>query len=122
MKDTLSSNSYSIKSSLLTDEMLLQRRKKEKYALILGLISQFLWALNSIQLKTYRLWFPNSYSNNSLVFWRSLPIFVLGYFICKYKQIKITPHSKIKHIYWFFFSFIWKLYDNIFMGNSNNIF
>lgn len=103
MKDTLSSNSYSIKSSLLTDEMLLQRRKKEKYALILGLISQFLWALNSIQLKTYRLWFPNSYSNNSLVFWRSLPIFVLGYFICKYKQIKITPHSKIKHIYWFFF-------------------
>ena len=85
MKDTLSSNSYSIKSSLLTDEMLLQRRKKEKYALILGLISQFLWALNSIQLKTYRLWFPNSYSNNSLVFWRSLPIFVLGYFICKYK-------------------------------------
>ena len=59
MKDTLSSNSYSIKSSLLTDEMLLQRRKKEKYALILGLISQFLWALNSIQLKTYRVYYTN---------------------------------------------------------------
>ena len=98
-----SSNSYSIKSSLLTDEMLLQRRKNERFALIIGLIAQFVWAINSIQLKTYKKWFPEAYSNNSIVFWRSLPIWVLGYFFCKYKNIPITPHSKIKHLYWFFF-------------------
>ena len=58
--------------------------------LIIGLIAQFVWAINSIQLKTYKKWFPEAYSNNSIVFWRSLPIWILGYYFCKYKNIQIT--------------------------------
>ena len=89
-------NSYSIKSSLLTDEMLLKRRKNEKFALIIGLIAQFVWAVNSIQLKTYKQWFPEAYSNNSIVFLRRVPIWILGYYFCNDKNNQISPLSKIK--------------------------
>ena len=75
----LSEKSISIKSSLLNDEMLQQRRKNERHALFVGIFAQLIWAFNGIQLKTYRTFFPDAFSNNSLVFWRSIPIWVLGY-------------------------------------------
>ena len=50
----LSENSISIKSSLLNDSMLAQRRQKERHALFIGILSQLIWAFNGIQLKTYR--------------------------------------------------------------------
>ncbi len=99
----LSSNSFSIKSSLLNNDMLIERRKNEKYAYFIGCIAQFIWAINSIQLKSYKLTFPKAFSNNSLVFWRSLPIWVLGYIFSYMKNIEITPHKAIKHKFWFFF-------------------
>ena len=95
------SDIYSISSSLLNDEMLRDKRHKERIGAIIGIISQFIWAINSIQLKTYKTFFPNDFSNNSLVFWRSLPIWVLGYFFCKRKNIRIKPLSAIKHKFWF---------------------
>ena len=69
----------SVDSNLLNDEQLLEKRKNEKYAYIIGIITQFVWALNTIQIKTYEPWFPGSFSINSLAFWRSLPIWILGY-------------------------------------------
>lgn len=97
----ISENSYSIKSSLLNDEMLAQRRKKERYALAVGVFAQFVWAINSIQLKTYKSWFPKAFSYSSLAFWRSVPIWFLGYAICKYKKIEIKPVSQVKYKFWF---------------------
>ena len=96
-----SSDIYSVDSSNLNDEMLAMKRKNERFATIIGIISQFIWAINSIQLKTYPQFFPNEYSSNSLVFWRSLPIWVLGFYFCKQKNIRIKPLSAIKHKFWF---------------------
>jgi drug/metabolite transporter (DMT)-like permease len=96
-----SSDIFSIHSSKLNDEMLLSRRKNERIAIIIGIISQFIWALNSIQLKSYKPYFPSDFSINSLVFWRSLPIWLMGYFICKYKNIKIKSLNEIHHKFWF---------------------
>ena len=86
-----SSDIYSVNSSELNDEMLAEKRKNERFAVIIGIASQFVWALNSIQLKTYNQFFPNDFSNNSLVFWRSLPIWALGFYLCKRKNIRIKP-------------------------------
>ena len=96
-----SSDIYSVNSSQLNDEQLKEKRHKEKIGAIIGIISQFIWAVNSIQLKTYKTFFPLYFSNNSLVFWRSLPIWVLGYFFCKQKNIRIKPLSAIHHKFWF---------------------
>ena len=97
-----SSDIYSVNSSELNDEMLYIKRKNERFAVIIGILSQFVWAINSIQLKTYQKFFPEDFSNNSLVFWRSLPIWLLGYFFCFQKNIRIKPISSIKHKFWFF--------------------
>ena len=96
-----SSDIFSIASSKLDDEMLAIKRKNERFATIIGIISQFIWAINSIQLKTYPQYFPKDFSNNSLVFWRSVPIWILGYYFCKEKNIRIKPLSAIKHKFWF---------------------
>jgi drug/metabolite transporter (DMT)-like permease len=96
-----SSDIYSVDSSILNDEMLAEKRKNERFAYIVGILSQFIWALNSIQLKTYKHFFPKDFSNNSLVFWRSLPIWLLGYYLCKLKNIRIKPFNSIKHKFWF---------------------
>ena len=96
-----SSDIYSVSSSKLDDEMLKEKRRKERIGTVIGIISQFIWAINSIQLKTYKTFFPDDFSNNSLVFWRSLPIWFLGYFFCRQKKIRIKPLSAIKHKFWF---------------------
>ena len=98
----ISEKSLSVKSSLLNSEMLGVRRAKEKKALLYGVFAQFVWAINAIQLKTYRQYFPEAFSNNSLAFWRSIPIWALGYYFAKKNGKEITPHSQIKHKLWFF--------------------
>ena len=95
------SDIFSVSSSKMNDEMLKEKRYKEKIGAIFAILSQFIWAINSIQLKTYKTFFPKDFSNNSLVFWRSLPIWALGYFFCWQKKIRIKPLSAIKHKFWF---------------------
>ena len=95
------SDIYSVSSSKLDEESLRLKRRNERIGTALGILSQFIWAINSIQLKTYQSFFPNDFSNNSLVFWRSLPIWVLGYFFCWKKGVRIKPLSAIKHKFWF---------------------
>ena len=96
-----SSDIYSVSSSLLDDENLKLKRHNERIGAFFAVLSQFIWAINSIQLKTYKSFFPNDFSNNSLVFWRSLPIWLLGYFFCWKKGIRIKPFKAIKHKFWF---------------------
>ena len=95
------SNIYSVGSDELNNEMLKIKRRNEQFAYIIGVLSELFWALNTVQLKTYEPNFPKAFSNNSLVFWRSLPIWGLGYYFCKKKDIRIKPISEIKYKFWF---------------------
>ena len=86
----ISESSLSMKSSLLNDDLLKQRRQNEHYAIFLGVISQFIWAINSIQLKTYKKFFPEPecYSDNSLVFSEGhyLPLWIFIYNKRRYRN------------------------------------
>lgn len=98
----VSDSSLSIKSSLLDDELLKQKRKNENFAIFLGILSQIGWAVNSIQLKTYQKFYPTIYSDNSLVFFRSITICLCGLYFIKTYNIELTRISSIKHKFWFF--------------------
>lgn len=99
--DSKSDDLYSDKSDELSDRMLYIKRKNERFALFIGILSQVFWALNTVQLKTYLPNFPEEFSNNSLVFWRSLSIWIIGYLLCKKNNVRIKPLSEIKHKFWF---------------------
>ena len=81
------------RSSNMDDERLLLKRKNERYAYLLGMFTQILWAFNSVQIKTFRRYFPEDYSDNSALFWRMLIVTILGYIICKYRNIHIQSIS-----------------------------
>ena len=90
------------RSSNLNTEQLIQKRKDERFAYIIAIICQGLWALNGVQMKTFRKYFPEIYSDNTVLFWRMFIVAVLGFCVCKYKNIHIQSHSEIKHLNWFF--------------------
>ena len=89
------------RSSNMNTEQLLERRKNEKFAYILAIMTQFLWALNGVQMKTFRKYFPECYSDNTVLFWRMFIVVIIGYAICKYNNIHIQRHSELKNLYWF---------------------
>ena len=89
------------RSSNMNTEQLLERRKNEKFAYILAIMTQFLWALNGVQMKTFRKYFPECYSDNTVLFWRMFIVVIIGYAICKYNNIHIQRHSELKHLNWF---------------------
>ena len=91
------------KSSLLNDDEYEEKRKNERFAYILGIFTQLVWSINGLQLKSIQPHFPESYSLNSIIFFRCLPVIVISYYECYYKKIRITPHREIKHIIWFYF-------------------
>ncbi len=88
-------------SSNMNTEQLLDNRKNEKFAYILAIITQVLWALNGVQMKTFRNFFPDYYSDNTVLFWRMFLVTIFGYSVCKYKKVHIQSHSELKHLYWF---------------------
>ena len=75
------------RSSNMNTEQLLERRNNEKFAYTLAIITQFLWAINGVQMKTFRKFFPECYSDNTVLFWRMFIVTIIGYLICKYKNI-----------------------------------
>ena len=89
------------RSSAMNTEALIKKRKNERFAYILGIIANFLWALNGVQIKTFRTYFPDTYTDNSILFWRMFPVTVMGYIICKYYNIHIQTFSELKHLKWF---------------------
>ena len=86
-------------SSLFSDRT---KRKRDLYAFFVGVISQFFWGISNIQLKTYRIFFPENFSIQSLAFWRSFSICLIGYFTIKYKKARITPLNEVKNKFWFY--------------------
>ena len=91
---------YCSSSSQINDE-LTKKRRNERIGRILLVISQFLGVINSIQLKTCKSFFPEEFSNNSLIFLRSLSIWILGYFFCRKKGVRIKSLNDIRHKFWF---------------------
>ena len=91
----------SVNTELLSDELKLEKRRKEKIAYIYGIISQFLWAIVTIQIKTMITLFPNDYTINSIAFYRTILLAIIGYYQCKKKNIKIHSWNEIQHKFWF---------------------
>ena len=89
------------RSSNMNTEQLLNRRKNEQFAYTLAIICQLLWAFNGVQMKTFRRYFPEVYSENTVLFWRMFTASIIGYSICKYNNIHIQRHSELKHLNWF---------------------
>ena len=90
-------------NSLIFDEIIIRQRKNEKISYFIGILSQFFWGLNVVQMKTFIKYFPNCYSDNSVLFWRMSTIGIIGYTICKYKKIYIQKFFEIKNKKWFLF-------------------
>ena len=86
-------------SSLFSDNT---RKKREIYSFFMGVISQFFWGISNIQLKTYRTFFPEHFSTQSLTFWRSFSICIVGYIMIKRKNERITPLNEVKNKFWFY--------------------
>ena len=97
-------------SSEMNDEDLIKKRKNERFAYILGIVTQFLWALNGVQMKTVRIYFPEEYTDNGVLFWRMLPVIIIGYIICKYNKVHIQTFSELKHLKWFLLRKLWFIY------------
>ena len=57
------------KNLLLTEEDLIQKRKNERFAYILGIFTQLLWTINGLQLKDIQLKYKDIFSSNSIIFW-----------------------------------------------------
>ena len=90
MEDALSSSSKN------------NKHKKEIYAFIMGVISQFFWGMSNIQLKTYRTYFPDHFSTQSLTFWRSFSICIIGYIMIYKNNLRLTPLNEVKNKFWFY--------------------
>ena len=89
------------RSSNLDDEQLARKRGRERIAYILCIIAQLLWAINGIQMKSYRVIYPEYFTDNNVLFWRMLVVMILGYVFCKIKNIHIQGYNEIKHMKWF---------------------
>ena len=89
------------RSSKMDNGKLITKRRNERFAYILGVITQFLWAINGIQMKTFRIYFPDYYTDNSVLFWRMFPVVIIGFIICKYNYIHIQSFSELKDLKWF---------------------
>ena len=92
----------SIRSSLLNEERLKEKRRKEYYALWIGILAQLFFALTSVQLKICRENYPLYYTTNNVIFYRSISICLVGYIMTKYKNERIIPLNEIKYKGWFF--------------------
>ena len=85
-----------------TSSKCISSKKGDIYAYIIGVISQFFWAMSNIQLKTYRIFYPENFSTQSVTFWRSISILLIAYLSILKKGQKITKISEIRFKFWFF--------------------
>ena len=91
----------SINTELLSEELKKEKRKREYIAYIYGVISQFMWAVNNIQIKTMITFFPDTFTLNTIAFYRNLPLIFIGYYFCKRKNIQIHTWNNIQLKFWF---------------------
>ena len=91
----------SIKDSLLNSEQLREKKRKENYGIVMALIAHFILAINQLQLKTYAKWFKKEYTQNNLLFYRSLASCAISLFLIKRQNQKIPSWSEINSKFWF---------------------
>ena len=91
----------SIKDSLLNSEQLREKKRKENYGIVMALIAHFILAINQLQLKTYAKWFKKEYTQNNLLFYRSLASCAISLFLIKIQNQKIPLWSEINSKFWF---------------------
>jgi len=91
----------SIKDSLLNSEQLREKKRKENYGIVMALIAHFILAINQLQLKTYAKWFKKEYTQNNLLFYRSLASCAISLFLIKRQNQKIPLWSEINSKFWF---------------------
>ena len=89
------------RSSVMNDEDLLKKRRNERFAYLLGILTQFLWAINGVQMKTFRIYFPDEFTDNSILFWRMFPVAITAYIVCKYNNVHIQTFSELRHLNYF---------------------
>ena len=87
--------------SLINKDELINFIAKDKFAYLIGILSQFFWACNVVQMKTFINYFPDCYSDNSVLLWRMSTVALIGYSICKYKKIYIQKFPEINNKKWF---------------------
>ena len=63
--------------------MLKEIKRKENYGIIMAIIAHFILAINQLQLKTYAKWFKKEYTQNNLLFYRSLASCAISLFLIK---------------------------------------
>ena len=106
----------SINTELLSEELKKEKRKKENIAYIYGVINQFMWAVNNIQIKTMITFFPDTFTLNTIAFYRNLPLIFVGYYACKKKNIRIHTWNDIHRKIWFLIRHFGFLFNDSFMG------
>ena len=81
--------------------MLKAIKRKENYGIIMAIIAHFILAINQLQLKTYAKWFKKEYTQNNLLFYRSLASCAISLFLIKRQNQKIPSWSEINSKFWF---------------------
>ena len=81
--------------------MLKAIKRKENYGIIMAIIAHFILAINQLQLKTYAKWFKKEYTQNNLLFYRSLASCAISLFLIKRQNQKIPSWSEINNKFWF---------------------
>lgn len=87
----------SIRDSELNSELLREKKKKENYGIIITIVAHFFLALNQLQLKTYAKWFKGTYTQNSVLVYRSFALMSISYYFIKKQGQRIPRFSEIKN-------------------------
>ena len=91
----------SMNTELLSEELKQLKRKNERMAYFYAILSQVFWAIVSIQLKYYVLYFPGVFTLNNCSFYRCVGLYCVSYGVMKYKGIKLKPIKEMKYRFWF---------------------
>lgn len=92
----------SMNSASMNPELIAYKRKNEREAYIYGILAQFCWSLQSIQLKADIVCFQDSFTLNNLCFWRSVIIIAISYFMMKKNNTQKHDLSKLQYKMWFY--------------------
>ena len=95
-------NILNLKTNLIKQEIDNEKLRNERFAYILNVFNQFIWAIQGIQLKSFFKLYSSIYDINSFIFWRHLTMTIIGYSSIKYKKIQYKLPKNIHYKCWFY--------------------
>ena len=98
---TVKHDLISMSDADLTSSLLRTKKKMEGYGIMIAIITQFFGAVNQLQLKSYAKWYPEVYTQNTLIFYRCIVITIISYIFIKKKNLKIPELKLINDKFWF---------------------